>query len=158
MRVQCFYYWGLRWKRLFWPQRCSGLVNPGRWFARAVWVGTLRWGRLVINFSSGADWRQRRQLNHWGTTAICLFISASMVTVWQTTREALNHKSMGEKTIRIQPMTLGELSSDPPRARLPPPLPPPGGPSALPSWGAIQQELQHMTPSLVGRNLIYTWK
>lgn len=59
-----------RWKRLFWLrrclQRCRRLVNPGRRFAHAVWDGTPRWGRVVINFSSGADWGQKCGINHRG--------------------------------------------------------------------------------------------
>lgn len=92
------------------------LVNPDRWFARAVWDGTPRWGRVLINFSSGADWGQNSRDESLGATAICLFISASTVTVWQTARRPLHHKARLKRHLGLNPTTLTFLRFDPGRA------------------------------------------
>lgn len=42
------------------------VVNGGRWFARAVWDGMRRQGRILINFSSSADGGQKSRINHRG--------------------------------------------------------------------------------------------
>lgn len=143
-------------------QRCRRFVNPGRWFARAVCDGTPRWSSIGINFSSGADWGQKCGINHRGQqpSASLLARPRSQCDKQRGRRSVIKH---GWKDNRDSTNETGGAALWPSAGQghlpLPPSPPPPfSGPSALPPWGQIKQELQHMTPFPVGRNLIFTWK
>lgn len=53
------------------------VVNRGRWFALAVCDGMRRQDRVLINFSSGADGRQKSRINHrWQLQSASLLVCA----------------------------------------------------------------------------------
>lgn len=118
---------------------CRRLVNPDRWFARAVWDGTPGWGRVLINFSSGADWGQKCGMNHRGQqrSASLLARPRSQCDRQRAGRSIIKRGWKGNRGSIRRHWRFCALTPDGLVA-------PTSGPSALALWVQIQKVLQSM--------------